>query len=97
MTEFDLGAAVSTRSGAGARTAWAVVLQRIGRRGSAARHNVKNGAGYGRECEEDEEAEGDAGSGTYGRQCCLGGIRITPNTHNGRRVRRGKELGEFRR
>ena len=72
-------------------------IQRISRQRSAARHNVKNGAGYGRECEEDEEAEGDAGSGTYGRQCCLGGIRITPNTHNGRRVRRGKELGEFRR
>ena len=58
MTEYDLGAAVSTHSGAGARTAWAVVLQRIGRQGSAARHNVKNGAGYGRECEEDEDAEG---------------------------------------
>ena len=40
-------------------------IQRISRQRSAARHNVKSGAGYGRECEEDEDAEGNADSGTY--------------------------------
>ena len=88
---------MGTHSRASVRKTPGRCLQRISRQRSAARHNVKNGAGYGRECEEDEEAEGDAGSGTYGRQCCLGGIRITPNTYNGRRVRRGKELGKFHR
>ena len=64
MTEYGWSRYAS-RGRAGVEKRLGGRIQRISRQRSAARHNVKNGAGYGRECEEDEDAEGNADSGTY--------------------------------